>query len=398
MHTRMIWTLGIAAALGTAACGDAKSSMIPTSPSALSADTVSAGSADGTSGSMHHRPGHGGGPGNGNGNGNQPPTNTSPPPTSPVAPGKSKVEIEGRIQAVSSNSILVNGQVIMVTSETVIRHGNRMFDLSDLNVDDRVHVRASRVTTPAAPGAAVATLEATLILLQNPGDGDGTETDGLVSVTASDPTATEAPVSTGTFTLTRTGTATQLALPLTVTFTLTGTAANGTDYNSPLTATFLANQATTTVVITPIADGAVENPESVILTLTGVAPYEPGSPITATVQISDAPLPLVSVAASDGAATEAGDSGEFVLTRTGDLSAPLAVTVAISGNATNGVDYESLATTVSFAAGSATASVIVTPIADVVADPSEAVILTVIDGAAYDLGAVASATITISGT
>jgi hypothetical protein len=163
MQTRMLWTLAVAVI--TAACGDSKSSLMPTSPSALSAETVSAGSAEGTSGSMHHKPGHGGGPGGGNGN--QPPRNTSPGPTAPAPPGKSKVEFEGLIQAVSSGSILVNGQVITITDETIIRHGNRTFSIGDLNEGDRVHVRANRVTSPTAPGAAVATLEATLILLQN---------------------------------------------------------------------------------------------------------------------------------------------------------------------------------------------------------------------------------------
>ena len=93
---------------------------------------------------------------------------------------------------------------------------------------------------------------------------------------------------TGTFRLTRSGSATLLASPLTVTFTLTGTATNGTDYtNLPLTATFPAGLATVDVVVTPIADPTTEGAETVILTLTSVAPYELGSPATATVTITD---------------------------------------------------------------------------------------------------------------
>jgi len=242
-----------------------------------------------------------------------------------------------------------------------------------------------------------ATLEATLILLQNPGDGDdgGEETDGLVSVTATDPTASETGSNTGTFQLTRSGTATQLALPLTVSYTLNGTAVNGTDYTAPLSATFPASEPTVNVVITPTVDALTEGAESVILTLTTVAPYELGSPINATITIHD--TPQVSVAAPDATANESGDPGQFVFTRTGDLSAPLAVIVTIGGTATNGSDYQLLSTTVNFAGGQATASVDVQPIADLVLDASETVTMTVVDGAAYDLGPTPSAAVSILG-
>src|SRR5688572_4928480 len=165
MQTRLMWILGVAVALGTAACGDAKSSLSPTAASAASVDAANmgAGAPDGEYGTTANgpKPGNGngngngnGGNGNGNGNGNGPrtPTNTSPGAAPAVPPGKSKVEFEGLIQAVSSGSILVNGQAIIVTADTVIRHGNRTFELSELNVGDRVHVRASRVSTSSGPG------------------------------------------------------------------------------------------------------------------------------------------------------------------------------------------------------------------------------------------------------
>ncbi|HJU41171.1 MAG TPA: Calx-beta domain-containing protein [Vicinamibacterales bacterium] len=409
MRIRLICTCGIAAAaILAAACGDSKPSLNPTAPSALSAESISAGAADGTSASMHHRPGHGGGPGNGNGHGNgngngnndpRTPTNTSPGPTAPVPPGKSKVEFEGLIQAVSSGSILVNGQVIMVTTDTIIRHGNRTFTLAELNEGDRVHVRAARVAAPV--GAAVATLVAELILLQNPDDdGAGGEIDCLVSLVASDPTATETPLTTGTFTLTRSGTAAQLALPLTVSYTVSGTATSG-DYTIPGTTTFAANQTTATVLVTPVPDALAEGTESLVLTLTsaGVAPCEAGSPSTATVGISDTAVPIVTVDATDANATEApGDTGTFTLTRTGDTAAALVVTVTFTGTATGGIDYTALPTTVTFAPGSATATVEVSPLADAPGDPSETVMLTVVDTPTYDLGTPSSAAITITGT
>ena len=119
-----------------------------------------------------------------------------------------------------------------MTPDTVIRHGNRRFEFSDLSVGDRVHVRATRVTsTGSGAPASASTLEAQEIKLQNPGDGDdGEEPSALVSVTAFDASASEAGVNPGSFRLTRAGDLTQLASALTVSFTLTGTALNGTDY------------------------------------------------------------------------------------------------------------------------------------------------------------------------
>ena len=144
----------------------------------------------------------------------------------------SPVELEGLVQAVGGGSITVNAQVVTVTEDTVIRHGNRRYELADVNVGDRVHVRASRVASTTGTGVqAAVTLEATEILLQNlEGEGGFGEVDALVSVTAVDASASEDATNTGTFRLQRTGNPGQMNHSLTVTYTLTGTAVNGTDY------------------------------------------------------------------------------------------------------------------------------------------------------------------------
>ena len=72
----------------------------------------------------------------------------------------------------------------------------------------------------------------------------------------------------------------------------------------------------------------------------------------------------MSVTASDPSASESGDTGTFTFTRTGDVTAPLAVTIELSGSATPGFDYTPLSTTVNFLAGQATATVTVTPLSD----------------------------------
>ena len=210
-----------------------------------------------------------------------------------------------------------------------------------------------------------------------------------MSVTAFDASASEAGTNPGSFRLTRTGDLTQLSSALAVSFTLAGTALNGTDYVTvPLTATFLAGQPTVDVPVTPIVDALAEGSETVILTLTTVpAPYELGSPVSATVDLSDGANPLVWVTASDPSASEAGDDGAFTFTRSGSLAAPLAVTIQVSGSATPGIDYPALSTTVNFLPGQSMVMVVFTPLTDTAADPSETVIVTIVDGAAYDLGA-----------
>jgi hypothetical protein len=107
----------------------------------------------------------------------------------------------------------------------------------------------------------------------------------------------------------------------------------------------------------------------------------------------------VTVQATDpGAAEEGLDPGTFTFRRTGgDVSDPLAVTIAISGTATKGTDYQALPTTVNFAAGAPTTTLSVTPTDDMAVETGgETVTVTLVDGAAYDVGSQAAATVTIA--
>lgn len=420
MYTqKAVWSLILGGAVLAAACGDSKSSLNPVAPSAVVTGAQSDQVGDGVSTATRGKPtnpgnGNGHGRDNGdddrNGNGKQPtvPTESGPPgnhtPGGPSenAPGLKKVEIEGLISATAGDSITVNGQTVVVPSTCTIRHGSTMYTFADLHVGDRVHVRASRLMEGTGV-TAITSLEATEVMLQNPGggddDGEEVEPTALVSVSAFDALASETGTNTGAFRLTRSGSAMLLASPLTVTFTLTGTAINGTDYqNLPLTATFLATQASVDVLVTPLVDATTEGSESVILTLTGVAPYDLGSPATATVTITDTDSPLVSVAAFDSTASETGpDLGTFRFSRSGSTAASLTVTFTVTGTATNGVDYQGVPLTVTFAAGQATADLFVMPLGDATAEGSETVIVTVTDGATYDLGSPVAATVTIAG-
>jgi len=102
----------------------------------------------------------------------------------------------------------------------------------------------------------------------------------------------------------------------------------------------------------------------------------------------------ISVSASDGEANELSpDPGEFTVTRTGDTN-EMTVYLAISGTASNGVDYVELTNVVTFAAGSNSITMQVTPILDDHIEGDESVILTVQTNSAYSVSG-GPATVTI---
>src|SRR5262249_5848776 len=91
----------------------------------------------------------------------------------------------------------------------------------------------------------------------------------------------------------------------------------------------------------------------------------------------------VTVTATDNTASEGGDTGKFTITRAGDTSADLLVSYTLTGTATNGVDYDQLPGSVTIPAGSASATVTVTPLDDQIAEPDENVTLTLQTGSGY---------------
>ena len=95
------------------------------------------------------------------------------------------------------------------------------------------------------------------------------------------------------------------------------------------------------------------------------------------------PPPVVSLTAP-GDATEGGDPGAFRLTRTGNLSAPLTVTLAVSGTAVSGEDYVALPLTVTFGVGQTEIMIPVSAAADGLVEGNEVVTLTVLPSGAYD--------------
>lgn len=87
--------------------------------------------------------------------------------------------------------------------------------------------------------------------------------------------------------------------------------------------------------------------------------------------------------------------GQFTLTRSGPTVSPLTVSVALTGTATNGVDYVTIPQTVTFAPNSSTAAVNVVPLVDTIPEGAETVIMTITPSGNYQIGAAGTATVTI---
>ncbi len=220
----------------------------------------------------------------------------------------------------------------------------------------------------------------------------------VVHVTETDPNASEIGPTPGVFTFSRNDG--DLSSPLQVFFSVSGSASQGSDYvnfggNS---VTIPANELAVTLTVTPILDGLAESAESVVLTLNTNASYIVGSPGSAAVTIHDASeSPLVSVEAVDSAASEIGpDVGVLRFTRSGSTASALTVSYNVGGTATNGADYSAIGTTIIIPAGQTAADLTITPALDATAEPAEAVVITLLDGADYDLGSPISAAVIIA--
>src|SRR6266545_4647100 len=185
--------------------------------------------------------------------------------------------------------------------------------------------------------------------------------------------------------------------------------ASPTSGNVPLTVQF-TDQSTGTITARDwnFGDGSAhsstQNPShtytnagnyTVTLTVSGSggATSSKSQTITATAPTQ----PTVSVVATDAGASEQGpDTGTFTINRTGSTASALTVNYSLGGTAQNGTDYQPLGTSVTFAAGASSTTVMVTPIDDSQVEGDETVALTLSPNAAYTVGSPNNATITIA--
>jgi len=179
---------------------------------------------------------------------------------------------------------------------------------------------------------------------------------------------------------------------LTVNYSVAGTATLGTDYTgiAPFTGTrtisFAPGSAIATVTIDPTADALFELDETVSLRLepyvgTGLG-YIIGTPNAVVATIANDDLPVISLTISSATTLE--DQGTLVYTfsRDGDTSNIKAVSYQVGGSAVLGADYQGIPALLSdrlitFAQGSSTSTITITPIADTaVIDPDTDITIT----------------------
>lgn len=215
-----------------------------------------------------------------------------------------------------------------------------------------------------------------------------------VTLAVTDASASEAGNNNGVFTLSRSGSKTSA---MTVRFTLSGSAGNGTDYATlASSAQIPAGASAVTLIVAPVLDTLVEGPETVVLDVTADEAYALGTTTTGSVTIADVTPVSVTVATTDSAASESGDTGSFSFTRTGSRTVPLSVSYTLGGSAINGVDYASFSGTLIIPANASSAILSLVPLADAEAEVSETVVLSLASRSTYRIGSAATGSVSIA--
>src|SRR6266545_4003750 len=179
-----------------------------------------------------------------------------------------------------------------------------------------------------------------------------------------------------------------------------GTAGAGSDYTTASgTLTFAPGQTSKSVNISIADDSLAEQDETLHIALSGPTNASLGATASAMLTISDNDVarPTVSISASDGGAAEVGlDTGTFTLTRSGSTATALVVHYSSGGSASAGADYNGLSGSVTIPAGQASATIVVTPVDDLLVEGAETVLATLSADPAYSIGAGASAMVVIA--
>ncbi len=227
---------------------------------------------------------------------------------------------------------------------------------------------------------------------------DDESTSGLpvISVATIDALAAE-PNDSGALFVSRMG---SLANALEVRYELGGTSVNRRDYFLPGTVTIPAGALGETIVVTPIDDEEIESGEVMTLRLRPGNDYALGSMVEAGVLFAEDDqdsLPIVSVTLTDTTAQEGStDEAMFMVTRTSSIGSDLEVPFTLSGRADLGADYSLDAIgSVTIPAGSQRVTVTLTGLQDNLIEGDESVVLTLGEGASWQLGEYRSAELTL---
>lgn len=322
-------------------------------------------------------------------------------------------------EAPLTNALVVNFSIAGASSATVTTDynvsGATSFDTGTLTGTITIPASLASASITITP-VGDTTVEANETVIVNVTGGSGYEvgTPGTVTGTINnddtDVSVAVAPASVlenaGTdlvYTFTRVGVTTGT---LTVNFSVdaSSTATVTSDYTVPTSAsvtfdsgtgtgtvTFADGATTAQVLVTSVADNTVEPDETVILVVAAGANYNASpTPATGTISNDDAD---VTVTVSPASVEENSGTGMvFTFTRTGFTTGTLVVSFNVTGTATlansdytvsGETTYSDMAGTITFAAGSLTKTLTVTPTGDVVGEPDETVILTLVGGTNY---------------
>lgn len=199
------------------------------------------------------------------------------------------------------------------------------------------------------------------------------------------------------FEIRRTG-STASSLNVTVNVNPGSTATSNVDFvKPPATIQIPAGERSVRFEVPAIDDSLIEGREILTFTLPSNGTHRAQAPTTASANLHDDDINLVTITATDGTASESGaNPGVFTLTRTGDTTEPLQVEYVIGGTAQHGTDYQSLTGSVVFAAGSDTAEVPILPIDDDLGEGSQTVILHLRSRSHYTVAVPFSATVMIN--
>lgn len=214
-----------------------------------------------------------------------------------------------------------------------------------------------------------------------------------ISITALDPEVSENSGDSASFLISRLGSPPTNNVRLAV--RLSGSATAGEDYLG----------STTDIMLSPAVDAArirvevldddfVEGNETITATVSPGDGYRLGA-ASATVELVDNDLPLVTVNAVDSVISESASGARIAFQRSGDVEHPLDVDYLVSGTASAGGDYEALSGRVTIPAGSSSAIVSLVPRDDGVVEGDETVVVQVGDSPVYNASAPGRAVITL---
>lgn len=226
-------------------------------------------------------------------------------------------------------------------------------------------------------------------------DDDSAPALGFVGFASATGSALEASVTANVLVSLSTPATTTTAVDYTVAdVTATG---GGTDYSlASGTVSFAAGETIKAIPLILNDDADLEAGETFTLTLTNPVACQLGSVNVHTFTITDDDKPVVSIAATDAAAVESGDTGTYTITRTGPTTSELTVSYTASGTAGAGTDYTSLGTSVIIPIGAASALLTVSPIQDTVNEGPETVIVTLGANSSYTIGTPNAATVNLA--